>query len=102
VFVRSAECLTIDATSPLDFLRVTADCCAVFIQNRRFGSHILRCTEGVPDIRMLGCEAERNLWSGATDQDRDMPVNRAGGKLAESLPNFGKIALEIPQAIGRG
>src|SRR5207248_7744068 len=64
--------LALDAAGALDLRWVAADVGAVLVEDLHLAADHLRVAEAVPDVGVLGDQAQRLLLAAATDRPRDL------------------------------
>src|SRR4051794_32253437 len=89
------------ADRPLDLAGVAADVGAVLGQDLLLADEGLEIAERVPDVAVLGDQAQRLLLATATDQHRDL-AGRRRVQLGPARLDAGQVVAQLVEAATRG
>jgi hypothetical protein len=88
------------ADGALDLARVASQA-AVLVQHLALVAGHVGQAEAVPDVGVLGGDAQRHLLAAAADQDRGPAVHGRRVQPAPALHDRGQRAVEVAQPVGR-
>src|SRR5215203_1081958 len=102
ILVELVELRAEDLRRPLDLLRISSDPGAPVVENLVLAPQLVRLPLAVPDSGVLGDDAQGHLFATAADEDRERLTDRARVELRQTIHDHRHVAIEIPEARGRG
>src|SRR5215211_6493454 len=101
VVVELVELRAEDLGGALDLFGISSDFGAPLVEDPVLAAELVRLTLAIPDGRVLGDDAEGDLFPAAADEDRERLTHRTGTQPGETFDNDRQVAIEIAQARGR-